>query len=161
MWTVTTITGTSMDAIQQLSIQYVDQRISSSHKHADDCTTFCSPTVHLLHRSSCHSDCTQNVLQGLLYCQPGRCEFIKDLIYWDREINHFIFGDWTQMTHHGRQNRILVLIGVRTESTSEWLRSGGGVESERENDRRVQSFKAHRVDDDWLNEGSENMIELE
>lgn len=84
-----------------------------------------------------------------------------DLIYWDREINHFIFGDWTQMTHHGRQNRILVLIGVRTESTSEWLRSGGGVESERENDRRVQSFKAHRVDDDWLNEGSENMIELE
>lgn len=84
-----------------------------------------------------------------------------DLIYWDREINHFIFGDWTQMTHHDRQNRILVLIGVRTESTSEWLRSGGGVESERENDRRVQSFKAHRVDDDWLNEGSENMIELE
>lgn len=86
---------------------------------------------------------------------------VLDLIYWDREINHFIFGDWTQMTHHGRQNRILVLIGVRTESTSEWLRSGGGVESERENDRRVQSFKAHRVDDDWLNEGSENMIELE
>lgn len=35
------------------------------------------------------------------------------------------------------------------------------MESERENDRRVQSFKAHRVDDDWLNEGSENMIGLE
>lgn len=143
MWTKETVLHTNMLTIAPLFVHH-------------QCIYFTVLLVtQIAPKMFCRGCCTVN--------QEGVSSLrrVLDLIYWDREINHFIFGDWTQMTHHGRQNRILVLIGVRTESTSEWLRSGGGVESERENDRRVQSFKAHRVDDDWLNEGSENMIELE
>lgn len=143
MWTKETVLHTNMLTIAPLFVHH-------------QCIYFTVLLVtQIAPKMFCRGCCTVN--------QEGVSSLrrVLDLIYWDREINHFIFGDWTQMTHHGRQNRILVLMGVRTESTSEWLRSGGGVESERENDRRVQSFKAHRVDDDWLNEGSENMIELE